>query len=233
MLTLAEKLLLIALDDQTGKMNMNASQSIHYGLAGAILMELTTQRCLDYNEKDKTIHIPQNANCRDELLNDSLLYLKDKYHGKTPKLQRVVQTLGFHINWHKKHIPFIERLIEKEILTKNKQKVLFLFTRNVYPSTQSGREDSIREKIRKAVLSNEDQEVEEQIFSLIGLLKACQIDKQLFSKDEYKQAKEKINMLMKKSPHGKAVSDTMQAMQAAVMAATTAAVVTASSSASS
>ncbi|MFA9458074.1 GPP34 family phosphoprotein [Halalkalibacter sp. AB-rgal2] len=233
MLTLAEKLLLIALDDQTGKMNMNASQSIHYGLAGAVLMELTMQRYLDYNEKDKTIHIPQNIECNDELLNDSLLYLRDKYYGKTPKLQRVVQTLGFHINWHKKHIPFVERLIEKGILTKDEQKVLFLFTKNVYPSTQSGREDSIREKIRKAVLSNEDQEVEEQIFSLIGLLKACQIDKQLFSKDEYKQAKEKINMLMKKSPHGKAVSDTMQTMQAAVMAATTAAVVTASSSASS
>ncbi|WP_062051189.1 GPP34 family phosphoprotein [Bacillus sp. JCM 19034] len=49
MLALAEKLLLIALDDQPGKMNMNASQSISYGLAGAIIANLE----LVYNINDK------------------------------------------------------------------------------------------------------------------------------------------------------------------------------------
>lgn len=229
MLTLAEKLLLIALDDQTGKMNMNASQSISYGLAGAIIMELTMEGYLEY--KDSKLYIRQNVDCKDELLHDCLHYLHDKFYGKTPKLQRVVQTLGMHISWHKKHLPFIERLIEKGILTKDEQKVLFFFTKNVYPSTNSGKEDSIREKVRKAVLSNGEEEVEEHIFCLIGLLKACQLDKQLFTKEEYKQAKGTINAMMKSSPHGKAVSETVQAMQAAVIAGVSAA--TAASAASS
>ena len=41
MLNLAEELLLLALEDESGRINHAASASLGFGLAGAVLMDLT------------------------------------------------------------------------------------------------------------------------------------------------------------------------------------------------
>ncbi len=215
MLTLVEELLLVAIDDETGKMNMSVSSSIHYGLAGAILMELTLHGCLDY--KDKKIIFLDKTDTENELLNESLQYLREKNKGKDRSVKYWVQKLGTHISWKKKHLSYINHLIEKGILKQDETKYFFFFTKDVYPSANTGKENLIRERVKTAVLF-EDVEIDDRTVCLIGILKACNMDRQIFTKEEYKIAKKKIATIMKSNPHGKAVYDTIQAMQAAIFA---------------
>lgn len=174
MLTLVEELLLVAIDDETGKMNMSAASSIHYGLAGAILMELTLNECLDY--KNKKVIFLDKTDSGNKLLNESLQYLQEKNKGKGRSLKYWVQKLGTHISWNKKHISYINHLIEKGILKQEETKYLLFFTKDVYPSANTGKENAIRENVKTAVLSDEF-EMDDRTACLIGLLKACNIDK--------------------------------------------------------
>ncbi|MRG86148.1 GOLPH3/VPS74 family protein [Salinibacillus xinjiangensis] len=229
MLSTMEELLLIAIDDETGQ--MNASESIHFGLAGAIIMELTSKGCLDY-QKGKLVFLDQ-TDAGDKLLNESLAFLREKHNnGKLRNLKYWVEKLGNEIHRKKLHLSYIDRLIDKGIIKQEETKFLFFFTKDVYPSLKTGKENAIRAKVKEAVL-DDSQEVDEQTMVLIGLLKACSLAKTIFSKDEYKIANKKINEMMKNNPHGKAVSDTIQAMEAAVIAIITAATVISTTSSSS
>ncbi|MBB5175052.1 hypothetical protein HNQ41_003278 [Texcoconibacillus texcoconensis] len=143
-----------------------------------------------------------------------------------------MKKLGTHISWNKKQHSYVNDLIEKGILKQEESRYLFFFTKDVYPSANTGKENAIREKVKTAVLS-EEFEMDERTFCLIGLLNACNIDKQIFTKEEYKIAKKKISDIMKNNPHGKAVSETIQAMQTAIIASIGAAAAASASSSSS
>ncbi|TFB14242.1 GPP34 family phosphoprotein [Filobacillus milosensis] len=227
MLTLTEELLLIALDDETGKMSMSTSSSIHFGLAGAILMELALNGCIDYKNK-KVIFLDQDDS-GDELLNESLQYMKEKDKGKPRSMKHWVTKLGGHIQWKKKHQGYIDRLIERGILKQEEQKVLFVFSKEVYPSENTGKENAIRAKVKEAIRSDEKIEGERTVV-LIGLLHACELAKTLFTKEEYKDVKKKIKHIMKNNPHGKAVSVAIDAMNTAIIASVGAAAAASSSS---
>ncbi|MFD1738194.1 GPP34 family phosphoprotein [Bacillus salitolerans] len=213
MLTLAEKFLLLMIDDETGKMAPGSSTVLPYGLAGAIIIDLSLKGCLDY--KDKKVFFLDKENAGDPILTNMLGYLKSK--GTSRKLNYLVQKLGYEISRKKISESFINRLVEKEILQMDEVQYLFFFTKKVYPSNNTGTENEIRSNIRQLILEENSQHDEESI-ALIGLLKACNLDKSLFSKEEYKLAKKKITKIMKEIPYGKAVNEAIMAMQSAVMA---------------
>lgn len=214
MLRLTDQLLLIALDDETGEINFNASQSIYYGLAGAVLLELKLEGCLNFDGKN--IELKDGRHSEDPTLNELIRYIHEKSKGRPRKLKYWVQKLGGHIQYRKKHRLFIERLVERGILNKSEKKVFFFFTKDIYPSQNTGKENAIRERVHKVVL--QDEEVDEKMAVLIGLIKACSLEKMVFSSHELKQAKKQINFIMKNNAHSKAVNDTIQEMQAAIFA---------------
>lgn len=228
MLTMPEEMLLIAHDDKTGKMIRPGSAYIHYGLAGAVLMELTMRGCLDF--ENKKVVVVENSDAKDELLNDFMQYLKQKQKGKAKSLYHYVQVLGTYIKRQKKHLLFMERLIERGILKRDETKFLF-FTKEVYPAVNLKEENSIRARLKKA-LRQDIKEIDEQTFTLIALLRACRLNGQVFSKEENQLAKHKITEMVKSSLHGEAVSSTVQTMQAALAAAVSSAVAATSSNTS-
>ena len=228
MLTMPEELLLIAYDDQTGKMSRPAPTYIHYGLAGAILMELTMRGCLDF--QNKKVVVVENADAGDELFNNYLQFLKQKQKGKAKSLYHYVRALGTYIKRHKKYLLFMERLVEQGILKREETKFLF-FTKEVYPSIDAKEENAIRARLKKA-LRQDVKEIDEQTFTLIALLRACRLNGLVFSKEEDRAAKHKITEMMKNSLHGEAVSNAIQTMQVALLAAVSSSVTATSSNTS-
>ncbi|GGH73408.1 hypothetical protein JOD43_000062 [Pullulanibacillus pueri] len=231
MLTLAEELLLVAYDDEKGTVLSSASFGLPYGIAGAVLMELALLGAVKY--EDKVLTFLDDQNIKDPILRQLFNYLKqkDQAHSRRRKIKYWVEKLGRQIKSKKVRQLFLERLQTKGILVEKERPYFLLFTRKVYPSAGLNVEANIRQKIRDVVLNDEDPEV--RTLMLIALLKACEAIKVIFSKAEYKAVKKKIDIIVKEQPYGKAVSDTIRAMQAAIMTSVAAASVAANSSSSS
>lgn len=86
-------------------------------------------------------------------------------------------------------------------------------------------EETIRKQIRGLVMGNKVDvmdESDDSIGLLVSLIKACKLTNSLFSKDERKLAKQRIDEIAKDEKYGKAVSDTVQAVQASIIASVTA-----------
>ncbi len=220
MLTLPEELLLIALDNETGKMT---SPFIHYGLAGAVLMELTLRECIDVQNK-KLIILEKN-DAGDELLNEFLQHMKIKQKGRAKSLYHWVQQLGRYIKRHKKHQLFIDRLLAQKILKREEKRYWLFFTKEVYPAARIKEEHEIRNRLKKTVLTDHADE-DERTITLLAIIHACRLARNVFMKEEHRLAKRKMNEMLKKSAHGKAVASTIETMQIAVAAAIASAVST-------
>lgn len=224
MTTLPEQLLLIALDDVSGKMKPTVSSYIHYGLAGAILMELTMRECLVF--KNKNIVVLNKTDAGDKLLNDALQYIQSKRKAKGFNLTHLLFSLSTYLNRNKKYLAYMDRLVEQGILRKE-QKTGMFFKTNIYPATNTKTEYEIREKVKQVVLSNDDN-CDDKTVALISLIKACRLDRLVFTKEEYKSAKRLMKHMIKNDPQRKAVTVTIHAMEVAVIISVISIVITSS-----
>ncbi|RSK26695.1 GPP34 family phosphoprotein [Bacillus sp. HMF5848] len=217
MLTLPERFLLFSLDDDSGKFVSQSSLSLPYGLAGAILLELQQSGHIALEEN--TLYITNcNKAIDDSILQDALTFMSEK--NKLKNIRYWVQTVGHFVRKHKLKDQYVNRLIDKGILVQEDATFLMLFKKDVFPAIDSTQEDDDKQRIRLYLIENQPPG-NEQIVLLIALLRAAQMDKLLFKKAEYKIVKKKATAIMKDNPYSKAVADTVQAVQAAVVSATT------------
>jgi len=105
--------------------------------------------------------------------------------------------------------------VDKGILKKEEHKVLWLFNSPHYPLKDSSEELKIREQIRKAVLHKDITET--RVAVLIGLVNACRLTNEIFSKEERKEAQKRIKEIVQNDLITKAVADTIVAIEAALM----------------
>lgn len=208
MLTLPEQLLLISLHDEKGIILSTASISIRYGLAGAVIMELALREKLEI--RDKKLFLINDSYTGDNVLDEAMSQIKivDK-----------AKNAGYWINKLSSKIKIQEllliRLVEKGILKLEEHKVLWIFDSPHYPMQDSGEESEIREKIRRIVLQKDI--VDTRIAVLIGLVNACRLTNEIFSKDERKEAKTRIKEIIENDIIAKSVADTVVAIEAALM----------------
>lgn len=208
MLTLPEQLLLISLHDEKGIILSTASISIRYGLAGAVIMELALREKLEI--RDKKLFLINDSYTGDNVLDEAMSQIKivDK-----------AKNAGYWINKLSSKIKIQEllliRLVEKGILKLEEHKVLWIFDSPHYPMQDSGEESEIREKIRRIVLQKDIADT--RIAVLIGLVNACRLTNEIFSKDERKEAKTRIKEIIENDIIAKSVADTVVAIEAALM----------------
>src|SRR5690625_1810903 len=80
---IAEELLLISLNDKNGSILNKASSALRYGLAGALLVELTLMNRLML--QNKKVIVNDERLVEDELLNDVFQLIKNDSKSRTPK----------------------------------------------------------------------------------------------------------------------------------------------------
>ncbi len=210
MLILPELLLLIALNDEKGTIISSASMTINYGLAGAVIMELALRKRVEL--RDKKIIVIDDSLTGDSVLDEALLNIKN---------QRKSRDAGYWVNKLSSKIKIkdlmIDRLVEKRIVRKEEHKILWIFDSFRYPMKDSIEEHEIKEKIRKIVLHKDIAETETRVAVLIGLINACRLTNEIFSKEERKEADKRIREMIKKDLMSKAVADTIAAIEAAII----------------
>jgi hypothetical protein len=210
-LFLHEEILLLALRDEKG----TAVQNYSYPMGGAILAELLlTKRIEVADERRKLVELTSSKKFGEPVLDECLDKLKAAKRRASLRtwVTRFAQTKNL------KH-RVAEGLCKRGILRADEDKVLWIFTRKIYPERDPKPERKIIERLRKAIFTN-TREVDPRTVVLLSLARSADLLKIPFDKKKLKERKQRIEKITSGDLVGKAAREAIQAMQAAVMIAT-------------
>jgi golgi phosphoprotein 3 len=210
-LSLAEELLLLAMNDEKGTVLFRASTALPYGLAGALLIELAQAGLVRVEGKELVAELRGSA--QDELLGGLLEKIRASKKPRT--IGHWVTKFGFSGGKLKKKL--LDRLVEKRVLGRDEGRIFGIFPTARYPQADARPEYVLRERIRSALrgMSRPDA----RTAALISLAHTCELIGILFEKEERRDAAKRAKEIVKSQPIGSAVDRVVQAVKASVIAA--------------
>jgi hypothetical protein len=210
MKTLAEDLVLLALDDVVGSVSWPASIALKFGLGGALLMDLALQDRIDCLGEAVVVVDPTPTG--DAVLDAALntIRISAKPEGAKDWVKRLGGRSGLTDR-------LARRLVSRGILREQDRAFLWVFRRHGFPTEDIGPETLLRGQIREVALGT--VEPDPRTIMLLSLIDACKLVDDLFSEEERTQVRRRIADLVVGEPFGNAVAAAI-----AAAAATTAAV---------
>lgn len=211
---IAEDLLLLLYDDQTGK-PVTGSPGLDYALAGAVLIELTLNRKLDITvqgagEKPGRLKVLDSAPTGDPILDERLAYVVNK-PGKKPKDQ-----IG-HLSKRLRD-QLLTRLTDRGVLEADEGRVLGLFPVTRWPAKDARHEAEVRAKLESVLKVGTAPD--ERTGALIALLSALNVVPKVVTEAVDKRAlKQRAKEIAESDWAADAVKKAVSEMQAAVTAA--------------
>jgi len=211
-LSLPEEIMLLALHDEEGTIEMGSMYQ--YAVGGAVLAELLMRnRILLDSSKKKLVRLVLAKPLGEPLLDDCLNQIQDS------KKQRPAQTwvTNFANTKDLKH-KLAMQLCDRGILRADEDKVLLLFTRKIYPEIDPQPEGEVVERLRQAVLT-ETEHLEPRTVVLVSLADSSGLLKTVFDKRVLKDRAERIKRIANGDAMGKATKEAIEAVQAALFVA--------------
>jgi hypothetical protein len=111
-----------------------------------------------------------------------------------------------------------EQLAKRRILRIDEDKVLWIFTRKIYPEVDPQPERELIERLRQAIFGD-GAEIDPRTVVLLSLANSADLLKLAFDKKQLKSRKARIEQVVNGELTGKAANEAIQAMHAAVMVA--------------
>ncbi len=227
-LTLSEQLLLLALKDEKGTVVSKAGMALDFGLAGALLLEMTVDERIGIRDGKLVV---QNATPSGDPLHDEVLTVLTAKKRRLKPVKYWVPRLASKMR--KLRHKIADRLVLSGILRREKKRILGIFPSVRYPTANPLPELEVREQLKHTILEGDFPSTETRM--VLNLVKACDLSDEVFGKDARKQIKARFKELEQEPGDseavGKAISEAVQAVQAAVMMSITT-VIIASSAAS-
>jgi hypothetical protein len=214
-LTLAEELLLVALDDEKGADTANWSSGVEAGLAGALLLELAAAGCLTH-EDGRLVPVSCEAPT-DRLAAETLGVIRADAKRRDAKawigrLTKELKPLRARV---------AERLVERGILEERRHRRLGLFETTRYPARDPEPERRLRDALADVLVTGREPTAHEAM--LIALLSAYDLVKRVVPRDDRRPAGKRAKQIADGDVIGDAVARTVRDVQAATIAAVTAA----------
>jgi hypothetical protein len=218
-LILAEDLLLLALDDETGRSRVDGS-SLPVGLGGAVLLELALAGRVEVEKQGgvfsrERVLVRDSAPLDDPVLTDGLALVGEKPRSPQDLVNRLGKGLQRRLQ---------ERLAERGVLRQESGRLLGIFPHERWPADDSRHEDEVRRRLHEVLVVGTTPD--ERTAALVALLSALDhAHKVLEGLDG--PARRAVRRRAKEVAEGAwaadAVRGAIQAMQAAVLTAVTAA----------
>lgn len=213
MTLIAEDLLLLIVDDESGK--LTTTTYVDSVLGGALLVELALTEVVEVVEPDSRwarakVRVRPGASLpADEVLREARNLVAEKDR----PAQDLVNRLGKGVRDR-----LLGRLADRGILRLEEDKVLGLFPRKRWPAVDSTREDEVRRHLAAVLL--EGAEPDEHTAALVALLHA--IDRAHRTLENGDRSNREVKARAKQVAEGdwaaKAVRDAVAAAQAAMTA---------------
>ena len=208
-LNLVDKFILLALDDDKGTFATEPF-ALTYGLAGAILLELSLKGYI--NIVDKRVVLRSHKRIGDPFLDTYLVKLTESKKNK--RLSYWIQTFGNKERSIKKEI--LDKLIRKGILNKREEKFLWVFNNDKFPTVNSKPENELRKRLFEILEHHSKPEVDELM--LISLIDTCKLNRFVYGKERTKKIKGRIRDVIKEAENSSLISDTIKEVQNTILA---------------
>jgi len=228
---LAEDLLLLLTDDDTGELAASSAE-VDVALGGALLVELTLTHRVGVAGPDERVRegrlVVTDPNPTGDHLLDEALAIVGQKEGKMA--QSVVARLG-----KRARVRLYERLADGGVLRAEEDRVFGIFPKHRWPSEDAAHETSVRAGLVTALRDGATREA--RTGALISLLLALNAVHKVVQPGSVGLSKKVLNANAKRIAEGdwaaKAVRQAIDSMNAAVIAATSSAAVLGGSSGSS
>ncbi|WP_028937370.1 GOLPH3/VPS74 family protein [Pseudonocardia spinosispora] len=206
-LTLAEEVMLIALDDETGA--GRSRPGLDLGVAGAVLMELTALGRLELGA-GSTLELKDTSDTGVAHLDAELGKIAAEGGMKVAQALRKLRRSATE--------GAAESLVERGVLREEKARVLGVVPRRRYPEVDAAPEAEIRARLNAAVLDG--AEPDERTAVLVSVLDAARLRRQAFPGADRAPVKKRMEELAEGQWVGTAVRKEVVRQIAIIAAAT-------------
>ncbi|GAA4489203.1 hypothetical protein GCM10023094_50400 [Rhodococcus olei] len=213
MTLLAEDLLLLLLDDDTGKPVVDAA-SLPRVLSGAVLLDLAMDGIVepatgDGDVKKGRLLLTNRTAPLDPILAHAVAQLRGS---KPMKPERAIEKLG-----HGLKEAVLGRVVDRGWVHEAKGKVLGIFPTKTWPAVDATHERVVREKLWAALVDGETPEP--RTAALVSLLSAVDATPKVFPDAGKKAIRKRAKQIAEGEWTGIAVRHAVEAVNAAVIAA--------------
>lgn len=184
MLTFAEEILLLALDDTEGTLRELPVLSLENALGAAVLMELAFLGRIDNDQKVLRVVDPRPTG--DAVLDTALDDLR-ALAGDTP-ITDGLDTLFLRAGEIRSRI--LDRLVHKGVLRVEDRRILWVFAVRRYPKKEGKEVQEVRGRLRELLLSDEIPDPRDA--ALVALVDACRLWDTVFSPEELDRVADRI-----------------------------------------
>lgn len=188
MLRFAEEIILLALNDETGKPHRNLEpQSFECAIAGAIILELAFMNRID---TDADYLMLLNKDTTSDPLLDDALHALSAGGDKMPIVQAVARLTLKAEDYEPR---LFAGLVHKGILQEKNRSFLWIKGERTYPAIDGHEEVEVRTRIRKVILT--DTLPDPRDIAIISLMETCKLHRTVFIPDELSRCRNKIKQI--------------------------------------
>jgi golgi phosphoprotein 3 len=209
-LSFTEDLLLLVLDDSTGKLRPLPDRALDFALAGALLAEFAFEGTVDItNGHCRVTKIEASDNAFHERM------LKKLKTSGDAKLENWLSALAGEADAIQDE--GLNRLVDRGILKKQDESFLWVFHKRRYPMVDNKEEEEVIRRIRKRVLDPDQTTRDRSDLILIALMDVCQLSHIVFTPTELEGYHNRIHELARREQIGKTMADIIQQIQQALL----------------
>ena len=201
-LTFAEEILLLALDDETGRFVRMGTQGLGYPLAGAVLMDLALRGKIDADlEKVEVIDSsptgePLLDGPLERIVSESEPFSAREWIGRLLPESEAVEEGA------------LSRLVERGVLRREEKRVLWVFKERRYPMVDDTEEKEVKRRLVDLLLSDEIPSPRD--VALIALVDACDLLGTVLSAREVERVGPRVEQIRKLDLIGQAMTAAVQ-----------------------
>lgn len=185
MLRFAEEIVLLALNDETGKISRNVpEQSLECAIAGALLMELDFTNRIDTDPENITVVNKDPTG--DPLLDETLSVLGGT--GSSVPITKALAQLMLRAEEFEGRL--LAALVHKGILQEKDSSFLWIKGERTYPAIDGKEESEVRTRIRMIVLTDTIPDPRDVV--IVSLMESCRLHRNVFVHDELSKHRKRI-----------------------------------------
>ena len=190
MLSFAEEIYLLALDDVTGKISTYSEEvSLSYALIGAVLCELSFLNKIDADLDH--VYVIDKEPTGNKILDFVLEVIVESE--KSMPISYWLKVLLSDASRTEDLI--LSHLIQRGILKRIDERIFWVFHTRRYPVIDNKEIKNVEDRLRELVLSDDIPEPREAV--LVSLVQACNLFEDILSPREKKRAEKRIQAIAK------------------------------------
>src|SRR5215471_12838977 len=198
MLSFAEEIVLLLLDDASGEFAPLPQSVFGIVVAGAALMDLALRNRIDTDLEKLVVVDPTPTG--DDILDDALARLVKA--GPELNTTEALYDGALQVDTYKARA--LERLIAHGVLREESGRFLWVFRTRRYPVIDDTEQQEVRARLRQIILTDEIPDPRDVV--LICLIDACNLLGLVLTPDEIKQTIARVEQLSKMDLIGQAVT---------------------------